>query len=107
MNNKSVISLIKAGKPNNLRTKHISMKYFSIVEYIKDGLINVEWMRTEDMVADRNKLPTKDFAAMSSVRIHSTLINPSLIYSTIEKYFIEMCLVLKLLGLPALIRYGL
>ena len=50
--NKSVISLIKAGKPNNLRTKHISMKYFSIVEYIRDGLINVEWMRTEDMAAD-------------------------------------------------------
>jgi hypothetical protein len=50
--NKSVISLIKAGKPNNLRTKHISMKYFSIVEYIRDGLINVEWMCTEDMAAD-------------------------------------------------------
>ena len=28
------------------------MKYFSIVEYIRDGLINVEWMRTEDMAAD-------------------------------------------------------
>jgi hypothetical protein len=50
--NKSVLTMIKTGKPTSTRTKHIAMQYFSVIEYEKDGKVTFVWVRTEDMMAD-------------------------------------------------------
>lgn len=50
--NKSVMDLITRGKPINQRTKHISMRYFSVCELVKDKEIKVIWCPTNEMLAD-------------------------------------------------------
>ena len=50
--NNSVLALVRRGKPISQRTKHISMRYFSVCEHIKDGEIVVEWCSTHNMLAD-------------------------------------------------------
>ena len=50
--NQPVISLIRAGKPKSMRTKHISMRYFTVCDYIKEGNIVVKWISTKQMLAD-------------------------------------------------------
>jgi hypothetical protein len=55
--NMSVMKMLKNGKPLSARTKHISMKYFSICEYIEKGKLVVEYMPTGDMLADIGTKP--------------------------------------------------
>jgi hypothetical protein len=50
--NKSVLQMIKNGRPMAARTKHIAMKYFSICEYVESGAIILKWLSTEEMLAD-------------------------------------------------------
>ena len=67
--NNSVLALIKRGKPISQRTKHISMRYFSVCEHIKNKEIEVVWCPTGDMLADilTKQLTGKLFKKMRNI----------------------------------------
>ena len=67
--NNSVLGLVKRGKPISQRTKHISMRYFSVCEHIKDKEIEVVWCSTHDMLADilTKQLAGKVFKKMRNI----------------------------------------
>jgi hypothetical protein len=50
--NQSVLALVRRGKPASLRTKHISLRYFSVCEHVNEGVIELLWCSTADMLAD-------------------------------------------------------
>ena len=50
--NMSTISLVKNGKSNSEKTRHISIRFFFISDRIKSKEITVEYMPTGDMIAD-------------------------------------------------------
>ena len=67
--NDSVMKLIRRGKPISQRTKHISMKYFSVCEYITNKEIEVIWCPTGDMLADilTKQLTGKTFKKLRNI----------------------------------------
>ena len=50
--NMSTIALVKAGKSNSSRTRHIAIRFFFVSDRVKSGEIKVEYMRTGEMLAD-------------------------------------------------------
>jgi len=70
--NQSVLALVKKGKPTSLRTKHISVRYFSVCQYVDSGEINIKWCRSEDMLAD---ILTKPLGGKSFKNLRD-IINP-------------------------------
>jgi len=50
--NQSTIKLILHGSPLSQRTKHISIRYFFLKERIENGELVIQYLRTEDMIAD-------------------------------------------------------
>ena len=54
--NEAAIHLVKNGKWNSDRTKHIALRHFFVKQYLDDGTFNVAHCPTEDVIADT---PTK------------------------------------------------
>ena len=50
--NKSTICLANKGRSTNERTRHIKIRYFFILHYIDANEIVIEYMPTEDLIAD-------------------------------------------------------
>jgi hypothetical protein len=50
--NKSAITMLKKGWSSADRTKHIDIKYFWLNEQIKNGIVQIEHLNTNDMLAD-------------------------------------------------------
>lgn len=50
--NKGVMALIKSGKSNSYRTRHLKARYFFIKDHIEQGDIALEYMPTKQMTAD-------------------------------------------------------
>ena len=50
--NKSVIDMVRKGRPNTDATRHISIHNFFIKQYVDEGIIDLKYMPTEDMLAD-------------------------------------------------------
>ena len=50
--NKSTINMAKKGYDTGSNTKHVNLRYFYITERLKEGDIKIEYLPTEDMVAD-------------------------------------------------------
>ena len=50
--NMSTISLIKRGNPASEKTRHINIRYFFIKDRVDTGELKIEYMCTNDMVAD-------------------------------------------------------
>ena len=51
--NRSAILLEKNGRvSSSKRTKHINVRYFFVTDMIKKNKVSVEWIPTDDMVAD-------------------------------------------------------
>ena len=50
--NKSTIQSIKRGRPSSDRSRHVDIKYFWLSSQIADGIMSVEYMPTENMIAD-------------------------------------------------------
>jgi hypothetical protein len=50
--NMSTIRMCKNGKSSNITTKHIKKKYFIIKDYLNEGLVYIEHLATEEMIAD-------------------------------------------------------
>ena len=50
--NKAAITLIENGKSNSERSRHISIRYFFVHDRIKSGEIKLQYLNTEEMIAD-------------------------------------------------------
>jgi hypothetical protein len=50
--NESTMALIKNGKSNSQRTRHIAIRYFWVSDRVASGEIKVEYLCTDDMLAD-------------------------------------------------------
>ena len=50
--NQAAIALVKNGKSNSHRTRHIAIRYFFIKDRVDSKEIRIEYMRTGDMLAD-------------------------------------------------------
>ena len=50
--NKSTICLANKGRSTSERTRHIKIRYFFILHYIDANEIVIEYMPTEDLIAD-------------------------------------------------------
>ena len=50
--NKATIASIKKGRPSSDRSRHVNVKYFWLSSKLQEGSIDVQYMPTEDMIAD-------------------------------------------------------
>ena len=50
--NEAAMHLVKNGKSNSDRTKHIALRHFFVKQYLDDGTFNIVYCPTEDMIAD-------------------------------------------------------
>jgi hypothetical protein len=50
--NTSTMALVKNGKSNSSRTRHIAIRYFWVADRVASKEIRLEYLRTEDMLAD-------------------------------------------------------
>ena len=70
--NTSTIKLIKNGRFSSMRTKHIASRYFFITDRIASNEISVEYMPTNDMLAD---IFTKPLQGNAFKRLRDMLLN--------------------------------
>jgi uncharacterized protein with FMN-binding domain len=50
--NLSTIQLLNSGNADRFKSKHINVRYFYAKEHIKSGRISIDYLPTEDMIAD-------------------------------------------------------
>ena len=50
--NKSTIKMIESGKSNSERSRHIDIRFYFVNDRVKSGDVRVEYLRTEEMIAD-------------------------------------------------------
>ena len=55
--NKSTIQLIKNGRSNSERTRHINIRYFYLSDRIKENEIIIEYKSANEMLADKLTKP--------------------------------------------------
>ena len=70
--NTSTMSLVKNGKSNSERTKHISTRFYFIKDRVDNYEIRIEHLRTNDMIAD---ILTKPITGALFVKLRSLLMN--------------------------------
>ena len=70
--NMSTIALVKNGKSNSDRTRHIAIRFFFISDRITSKEINVEYMPTGEMLAD---ILTKPLQGALFVKLRDKLLN--------------------------------
>ena len=58
--NMSTIAMVKNGKSNSDKKKHIAVRFYFVADRMKNGEIKVEYLRTGDMVADILTKPLQD-----------------------------------------------
>jgi hypothetical protein len=70
--NMSTIQLLKNGKSNAERTRHIDLRYFYITDRIKRGELQVIYKPTDQMIADimTKALPTKSFKVLRDLLLN-------------------------------------
>ena len=70
--NKSTIEMVKNGKSNSDRTKHIAVRFYFIADRVSSKEVKLVYMPTEDMVAD---LLTKPMQGKQFVKFRRLLLN--------------------------------
>jgi hypothetical protein len=70
--NEATIRLAALGAAASTATKHIMMRYFSVKEYVDEGLMSIEHRRTEDMLGD---ILTKPLAGAQFEKLRGMLLN--------------------------------
>jgi hypothetical protein len=70
--NLSTIALIKNGKSNSSRTRHIAIRYFFIADKVSNKEIEIEYKATEEMLAD---ILTKPLQGQLFKRLRDQLLN--------------------------------
>jgi hypothetical protein len=66
------MSLVKNGKSNSERTKHISTRFYFIKDRVDNHEIKIEHMRTSEMIAD---ILTKPITGALFIRLRTLLMN--------------------------------
>jgi hypothetical protein len=70
--NQSAIALVRNGKSNSDRTRHIAIRFFFIADRVASKEIVIEYLRTGDMLAD---ILTKPLQGQLFVRLRDELLN--------------------------------
>ena len=70
--NTSAIKLAENGRSNSSRTRHIAIRFFFVSDRINSGEIVVEYMKTQDMIAD---ILTKPLQGALFRRLRNLLLN--------------------------------
>jgi hypothetical protein len=70
--NMSTIAMAKKGKSTSKRTKHIAIRYFFVKDRIESNEIKVEYLNTDDMVAD---ILTKPLQGAKFFKLRALLMN--------------------------------
>jgi hypothetical protein len=70
--NLSTIQLLKNGKSNTERTRHIDIRYFFIADRIERGEIQVTYKPTQEMLAD---IMTKPLTGNLFKRLRDHILN--------------------------------
>jgi hypothetical protein len=70
--NMSTIAMAKKGKSTSKRTKHIAIRYFFVKDRIESNEIKVEYLNTDDMVAD---ILTKPLQGAKFSKLRALLMN--------------------------------
>jgi hypothetical protein len=70
--NTSTMSLVKNGKSNSERTKHISTRFYFIKDRVDNFEIKIEHMRTTEMIAD---ILTKPITGALFLKLRELLMN--------------------------------
>ena len=70
--NMSTITMAKKGKSTNERTRHINIRYFFAKDKIESGELKIEYLQTEDMIAD---LLTKPLQGEKFRRLRALALN--------------------------------
>ena len=70
--NKSTIALAEKGRSTSDRTRHINIRYFFVKDRIDQGEIKVQYLPTEDMIAD---ILTKPLQGVLFRKLRKQLLN--------------------------------
>ena len=70
--NMSTIAMIKNGRPNSTRSKHIGIRFFFVADRVQQKEIKIEYMSTNDMLAD---ILTKPLQGNLFVKMRNQLLN--------------------------------
>ena len=70
--NKSTIALVKNGKSNSDRTRHIAIRFFFIADRVASKEIKIEYLKTGEMIAD---ILTKPLQGSLFMRLRRELLN--------------------------------
>ena len=70
--NKSTISLVKNGKSNSERTRHIAIRFYFVADRVASKEITIEYMETSYMLAD---ILTKPLQGNLFIRLRNVLLN--------------------------------
>jgi len=70
--NKSALALIKNGKSNSERTRHINVRYFFLKDRVENGELKFEYLQTEEMIAD---FLTKPLQGKLFLKLREKLLN--------------------------------
>jgi hypothetical protein len=78
--NMSTIKMIKNGKPNADHSRHINIRQFFISDIINRGEIKLQYVKTEDQIAD---ILTKPLQGLQFIRLRNLLLNYNPIITTL------------------------
>jgi len=70
--NMSTIALVRNGKSNNNRTRHIAIRYFFVADKVRAGEISIEYLPTGHMIAD---ILTKPLQGEQFLKLRRQLLN--------------------------------
>ena len=73
--NQSTIKVLKSGRSNSERSRHIDIRFYFICDRVKRGELCVEYQETEEMVAD---LLTKPVQGRQFVYLRDRLLGVNL-----------------------------
>ena len=70
--NQSTLALLEKGYSNNKRTRHINIRYFYLKSKVDDGEVVLEYMPTDEMIAD---ILTKPLQGEKFIQLRDSLLN--------------------------------
>ena len=70
--NQSTMALVKNGRANSERSRHINIRYFFVKDRVEQGDVKIEYMPTGDMIAD---VLTKPLQGSLFARLRDLLLN--------------------------------
>jgi hypothetical protein len=70
--NKSTLAMIEKGRSGNKSTRHINIRYFYLKNKIEDGEVVLEYLPTQEMIAD---ILTKPLQGEAFERLRDSLLN--------------------------------